>query len=113
MHLATNRVYFEEFNSKKFFNLKKIEFLLILSCKKISEDITPWRRLKNQFLSRFVLILGQKSKFSETLRTSELLELGSRNNLAQHAKFIIFFSQKSLHPNVQWMWQEVRKFVYH
>ena len=77
----------------------EIKILLSLSSflafKQIKEDIPPWRKLQKQ------------SKYSEALRQtkkttfqSEILELGSHNNLTQHDMCAIIFSLKSLHPIV-------------
>ena len=64
------------------------------------------QRLKMFFFKKiFLLILGLKSIFSEALRQvkmqhSDILELRSDNNLAQH-RMCSFLFFKSLHPTVQ------------
>ena len=73
----------------------------LLAFKQIKEDIPPWRKLQKQ------------SKYSEALRQtkkttfqSEILELGSHNNLTQHDMCAIIFSLKSLHPIVGMAWRD-------
>ena len=62
---------------------------LFFAFKKIKECVPPCHRLQKRFIILFLLILGEKSKFSEALwprkeasETFEILELGSNNNLA-------------------------------
>ena len=85
-----------------------LRFSSILFFKTVKEDIPPWRRLQKgllkfsfaHFRELIKIFWGPAPSWKATFQ-SDILELGSNNNLAPLAECPLFsFFQKSLHPTV-------------
>ena len=82
------------------------KFQFIFSFKKTQRIRSPLSQASKKLKKKnFVLILGKQPKFSKALRARkeatlrrEILELGSKNNLAQHLRWSIFFFFKITPP---------------